>query len=304
MLIGLLRRRRPNGNSGAGQSLSLPLPPGAGAFGCEVADPTGQPMAGAEVTVSTRNNHRVVVQGMTDPYGLFLASLPPGSYSVLIASDGLSPARQNIDIVAGVTPPPSRITLEPAGHLQLPPAGTWLFDPPHTAIRFIAKHVGMAHVHGRFTRFEGGIRIAPDMAASHVSVRIDASSITTGNNTRDNHLRSADFLDVERYPFIDFNSTRFAYRGGSKWTLHGSLTMHGTSRSVSLDTTYLGTVNGGYEQELRCAALAKAELHREDFTLNWRSMLARGIAVVGPTVQLELDVQAMYRTHDTPTPPE
>ncbi len=63
-------------------------------------------------------------------------------------------------------------------------------------------------------------------------------------------------------------------------------------------------VNGGYGEELRCAALATAELHREDYTLNWRSMLARGIAVVGPTVQLELDVQAMYRTHDTPTPPE
>ncbi len=197
-----------------------------------------------------------------------------------------------------------RITLEPARQLELPPPGTWLFDPPHTAIRFIAKHAGMAHVHGRFTRFNGGIRVAQNMADSQVSVRIDASSITTGNKTRDNHLRSADFLDVARYPYIDFVSTRFAYRSGSKWTLHGSLTMHGTSRSVGLDTTYLGTVNGGYEQELRCAALAKAELHREDFTLNYRSMLARGIAVVGPTVQLELDVQAMYRTPDTPTPPD
>ncbi|GHK02358.1 hypothetical protein SY2F82_41550 [Streptomyces sp. Y2F8-2] len=128
------------------------------------------------------------------------------------------------------------------------------------------------------------------------------SSITTGNKTRDNHLRSADFLDVERYPYINFVSTRFGYRGGSKWTLHGTLTMHGISRSVSLDTTYLGTVNGGYDQELRCAALAKAELRREDFTLNWRSMPARGIAVVGPTVQLELDVQAMYRTPEPPRP--
>lgn len=79
--------------------------------------------------------------------------------------------------------------------------------------------------------------------------------------------------------------------------------MHGISRSVALDTSYLGTVNGGYEQELRCAALAKTELHREDFTLNWRSMLARGIAIVGPTIQLELDVQAMFHTQGTPIPP-
>ncbi|WP_078509541.1 YceI family protein [Streptomyces viridosporus] len=303
MVLGMLRRLRSHG-SDAVHGLTVPLPPGAGAFGCEVVDPLGQPMGGAEVTVTAMDSHRVAAQGTTDPYGLYVATLPPGTYSVMTAAEGLSPARETIGITAGVALPPARIALESARRLELPPAGTWLFDPPHTAIRFIAKHVGMAHVHGRFTRFEGGIRVAPDMADSQVSVRIDASSIATGNKTRDNHLRSADFLDVERYPHIDFTSTRFVYRGGSKWTLHGTLTMHGTSRSVGLDTTYLGTVNGGYGQELRCAALAKTELHREDFTLNWRSMLARGIAVVGPTVQLELDVQAMYRTHDTPTPPE
>ncbi|MFE0349610.1 YceI family protein [Streptomyces griseoluteus] len=304
MALGLLRRRRSWSAADATPGFSVPLPAGAGAYGCEVVDPMGQPMSGADVRVTALDSHRVTARGTADPYGRFMATLPPGSYSVMVSAEGLTPARKNVDIVAGVVLPPERIALLPARQLQLPSPGTWLFDPPHTAIRFIAKHVGMAHVHGRFTRFDGGIRIAPDMADSQVSVRIDASSITTGNRTRDSHLRSADFLDVERYPYIDFVSTRFVYRGGSKWTLHGTLTMHGTSRSVGLDTTYLGTVNGGYDQELRCAALAKAELHREDFTLNWRSMLARGIAVVGPTVQLELDVQAMYRTPETPTPPE
>lgn len=304
MALGLLRRSRSRSASGAARDLSLPLPAGAGAYGCEVVDPMGQPLGGAEVTVTAMDSHRVAAQGTTDPYGLFMAALPPGSYSVMVSAEGLTPARSGVDITAGAVLPPARVELLPARQLELPAPGTWLFDPPHTAIRFIAKHVGMAHVHGRFERFTGGIRVAPDMAESRVSVRIDAASITTGNNTRDAHLRSGDFLDVERYPYIDFTSTRFAYRGGAKWTLHGSLTMHGVSRSVDLDTTYLGSVNGGYGEELRCAALAKAELHREDFTLNWRSMLARGIAVVGPTVQLELDVQAMYRTHDTPTPPE
>ncbi|MFJ3715176.1 YceI family protein [Streptomyces sp. NPDC090057] len=304
MALGLLRRRRSRDASGTAPGLAVPLPAGAGAYGCEVVDPMGQPMPGAEVTVTALDSHRVVVRGTTDPYGLFMAALPPGAYSVMTSAEGLTPARSNVDIAADAVLPPARVALLPARQLELPPAGTWLFDPPHTAIRFIAKHVGMAHVHGRFTRFTGGIRVTPDVTDSQVSVRIDASSIATGNRTRDNHLRSADFLDVERYPYIDFTSNRFVYRGGSRWTLNGTLTMHGTSRSVGLDTTYLGTVNGGYEQELRCAALAKAELHREDFTLNWRSMLARGIAVVGPTVQLELDVQAMYRNAETPTPPE
>ncbi|MEY9996439.1 polyisoprenoid-binding protein YceI [Streptomyces sp. V4I8] len=299
MPLGLLRRRRSRGTPG----VPLPVPAGAGVVGREVVDPVGLPMRGADVTVTALDSHQVVASGRTDPYGLFFAALPPGRYSLMITAEGLTPHREPLDVVAGPPQPAARVQLTSARQLELPAPGTWLFDPPHTAIRFIAKHVGMAHVHGRFERFTGGIRVAPDMTESR-SVRIDAASITTGNNTRDNHLRSADFLDVERYPYIDFASTRFAYRGGAKWTLHGSLTMHGVSRSVELDTTYLGSVNGGYGEELRCAALAKAELHREDFTLNWRTMLARGIAVVGPTVQLELDVQAMYRTHDTPTPPD
>ncbi|MBX7547791.1 YceI family protein [Streptomyces sp. NPDC004232] len=304
MAFALLRRRRPKGAPAEAAGLSLSLPSGAGGVGREVVDPMGSPMAAADVTVTALDTHRVVARGTTDPYGFFLAALPPGQYSLLIAAEGLRPHRETVAIAAGAAAPTERVWLQPAQALELPSPGTWLFDPPHTAIRFIAKHVGMAHVHGRFERFDGGIQIDQDMTRSRVHVRIDASSITTGNNTRDNHLRSADFLDVARFPHIDFASTRFAYRGGSRWTLHGSLTMHGVSRSVSLDSTYLGTVNGGYGEELRCAALAKAELHREDYTLNWRTMLARGIAVVGPTVQLELDVQAMYRTHDTPTPPE
>ncbi|WP_033307593.1 YceI family protein [Streptomyces iakyrus] len=304
MALALLRRRWLKSTPAAAAGLALPLPAGAGAVAREVVDPMGSPLAAADVTVTALDTHRVAARGTTDPYGYFLAALPPGRYSLLISAQGLRPHRETIETGPGTPAATERVWLQPAEALQLPTPGTWLFDPPHTAIRFIAKHVGMAHVHGRFERFEGGIRIAPDMTDSRVHVRIDASSITTGNSTRDNHLRSADFLDVERFPHIDFTSARFAYRGGSKWTLQGSLTMHGVSRSVALDTTYLGTVNGGYGQELRCAALATAELHREDYTLNWRSMLARGIAVVGPTVQLELDVQAMYRTHDTPTPPE
>jgi polyisoprenoid-binding protein YceI len=303
MPLGLLRRRFKNAPGGAA-GLALPVPAGAGVVVREVLDPVNQPLGGADVTVTELRSHQVAARGATDPYGLFMAALPPGTYSVMISAQGLDPHRENVDVVADAGLLSQRVWLQPARQAELPVPGTWLFDPPHTAIRFIAKHVGMAHVHGRFERFEGGIQVTQDIADSRVQVRIDASSITTGNNTRDTHLRSADFLDVERFPYIDFRSTRFAYRGGSKWSLQGSLTMHGVSRSVSLDTNYLGMVNGGYGEELRCAALAKAELHREDYTLNWRSMLARGIAVVGPTVQLELDVQAMYRTHDTPTPPE
>ncbi|WP_063736467.1 YceI family protein [Streptomyces sp. RTd22] len=302
--LALLRRMRPK-RPNRGSGLRLPMPVGAGAFSCEVLDPVGQPLGGVEVTITaTRGAGKQAVKATTDPHGLFVATLEPGEYSVLLTGSGLTPHRLTVDIRPGECADLQRIPMQPSQQLELPPPGTWLFDPPHTAIRFIARHVGMANVHGRFTRFRGGIHVAERIEDSRVEVLIDASSISTGNATRDNHLRSADFLDVENFPDMHFASTKFTWRSGAKWSIQGPLTMHGVSRSVTLDTTYLGAVNGGYEQELRCAAHATAELHREDYTLNWRNMLARGIAVVGPTVKLELDIQAMYRNHDTPTPPE
>ncbi|MFD7920910.1 YceI family protein [Streptomyces sp. NPDC059740] len=299
-----LFRRKASGRSPAGAGLLHPVPSGAGAFHCRVLDPVGEPMAGAEVTLTSVQTGKVAVKATTDPYGLVFVTLPPARYGLLISASGLRPHQETVEVTADRTSQVTTVRLDVGRSPTLPQPGSWVFDPPHTAIRFIAKHVGMAHVHGRFTRFDGRIEVTPDVADTRIDVRIDASSITTGNRTRDDHLRSADFLDVERYPYIDFSSDGLSYRGGSKWTLNGALTMHGVSRTVGLDTTYLGVVNGGYAEELRCAALAEAELHREDYTLNWRSMLARGIAVVGPTVKLELDVQAMYRSSDTPTPPE
>ncbi|MFJ4846398.1 MULTISPECIES: YceI family protein [unclassified Streptomyces] len=304
MAIALFRRNRSARNGTEAAVLAPPIARGAGLISCQVLDPLGQPMNGAEIVVTELGSGRVRVKATSDPYGTFLATLPPGQYTVVVSADSLQPYRGTVEIAEGLQSPIGSIQLAPSPGLELPPPGTWLFDPPHTAIRFIAKHVGMAHVHGRFDRFEGGIRVAERMEDSQVEISIDAASINTGNRTRDNHLRSADFLDVAAYPFIHFASDRFLHRTGNKWTVQGHLTMHGTSRSVSLDTNYLGLATGGYGEELRCAALASAELHREDYTLNWQNMLARGIAVVGPTIKLELDIQAMFSAHDTPTPPE
>jgi len=304
MVLSLLRRRRSKAASGGSARFSLPVPPGAGTITCEVLDLMGQPLGGAKVTVTSKDSARTAAKGTTDLYGLFVAALPPGHYGLLMTAEGMQPASWTFTIAAGESLSMDRVQLEAARQLEPPTPGNWLFDPPHTGIRFIAKHVGMANVHGSFTRFDGGVRIAPNVEDSQVEIRIDASSITTGNKTRDNHLRSADFLDVENFPFIHFASKSFVYRSGNHWTVHGGLTMHGVSRSVSLDTRYLGAVNGGYGEELRCAARATAELHREDYTLNWRNMLARGIAIVGPTIQLEMDIQTMFQGPDTPTPPE
>jgi polyisoprenoid-binding protein YceI len=134
------------------------------------------------------------------------------------------------------------------------------------------------------------VRIAEPVERSALHVVIDAATIDTGVRMRDDHLRSADFLDVLRFPALEFYGDRFVHRGGTRWAVTGALSLHGGTRTVTLDTEYLG-LGHGMEGEVRAACRATTELHRDDFTVSWQTMLARGIAVVGPTIRVDLDVQ-------------
>lgn len=150
----------------------------------------------------------------------------------------------------------------------------------------------MARVYGRFNTFAGVLRVAERVEDSAMHVVIDASSIDTNVKMRDDHLRSGDFLDVERFPTLEFYSDRFVHKGGSRWAITGALSLHGVTRTVTLDAEYLG-VGTGMEGETRAACRASTELHRDDFTVSWQTMLARGIAVVGSSVRIDLDIQVV-----------
>ncbi|MFF9479692.1 YceI family protein [Streptomyces sp. NPDC014733] len=268
-----------------------PLPGGAGALDLRVDDPVGLPMAG--VAVSVRNlGGQEVTQGRTDPNGRLTVTLRPGAYRLVVTSDGFRPERCEVEVVAGERTGPRPIALEPAPALPLPAAGQWRIDPDHSAIRFTARHIGLAEIHGRFNRFEGGLWIGERMEDSRVEVAIEAASIDTGVRMRDEHLRSAEFLDVVRFPYLQFAGERFVHKGGSRWAVQGVLQLHGVSRTVQLDTRYLG-IGTGIAGETRTACQAVTELHREDFTLDWRTMLAKGIAAIGATIRVELDIQAI-----------
>ncbi|WP_282504428.1 YceI family protein [Streptomyces rhizoryzae] len=256
-----------------------------------VNDPVGLPMAGVDVSVRTADG-REATQHRTDPNGRLTVTLPPGGYRLVVTSDGFEPARFEVAVVAGERTAPRPVTLELAPALPLPVAGHWRIDPDHTAIRFTARHIGLTDIHGRFNHFEGGLWIGERMADSRVEVAIDAASIDTGVRMRDEHLRSAEFLDVARYPHLQFTGERFVHKGGSRWTVQGVLQLHGVSRTVQLDTRYLG-IGTGIAGETRTACRAVTELHREDSTLDWRKMLARGIAAIGATIRIELDIQAV-----------
>jgi polyisoprenoid-binding protein YceI len=273
--------------------VAVRTPPGAGVLSCRVVDPVHEPVTGAEFTVSDTMG-RKVVRGGTDPYGTFLATVPAGEYRLALSAEGYTPYRATALVGENALASLGDVTLQ-VSHPPEPPApGDWEIEPMHSSIGFTARHIGLARIHGQFTSFAGAVRIGERVERSAMHVVIDAASIDTGVRMRDDHLRSADFLDVQRFPTLEFYSERFVHKGGSRWAVTGALSLHGVTRTVTLDTEYLGLGNG-MEGEVRAACRATTELHRDDFTVNWQSMLARGIAVVGSSVRVDLDVQLVAK---------
>jgi polyisoprenoid-binding protein YceI len=219
--------------------------------------------------------------------------LEPGAYTVIITAVGYAPAASSAIVTASGRAEAGTVTLARQGGTELPPPGPWTIDPAHSSVAAVAQHLGISSVHGRFTDFAGSIEIAPDdIAKSRVEAVIRAASIGTGNGMRDGHLKSADFLDTERHPEITYRSTGLTATGSDRWTVHGELGMHGLVRPVDLDLAYLGTGPDPWGGT-RAAFRATAELHREDFAMNYNQVLQAGIAAIGTTLKVELDIQAV-----------
>ena len=268
---------------------ALRTPPTAGVLSCRVLDPVNEPVRNAEFAVSDPMGRKVVTGG-TDPFGSFVTTVPAGEYRLAVSAEGYAPYRATAMVAENSLASLGDVTLQVAQPLELPAPGDWEIEPAHSSIGFTARHIGLARIHGRFNSFAGVIRVAEQVERSAMHVVIDAASIDTNVRMRDDHLRSADFLDVERFPILEFYSERFVHRGGNRWAVTGALSLHGVTRTVTLDTEYLGLGNG-MEGEMRAACRATTELRRDDFTVSWQTMLARGIAVVGPSIKVDLDVQ-------------
>ncbi|MFJ7203117.1 YceI family protein [Streptomyces sp. NPDC098789] len=290
------RRRGMETGAGSGPpgSATLTLPPMAGLLSCRVLDTVHQPVRQARFEVTDPIGRRIV-SGETDPYGGFIAAVPEGEYRLAVTAEGYAPYHGATIVEEGAPQQgPAEIVLDSIEPPLLPQPGHWELDPAHSSIGFTARHIGLARIHGRFNTFAGAVRIADRMEDSSMHVIMDTASIDTGVRLRDDHLRSADFLDAQRHPTVEFYSERFIHRSGTRWAVAGALTLHGVSRSVTLDAQYLG-VGTGLEGETRAACRATVELHREDFTLNWQSMLAHGIAAIGMSVEVKLDVQIVHK---------
>jgi polyisoprenoid-binding protein YceI len=173
---------------------------------------------------------------------------------------------------------------------EVPSAGGWKIDPAHTRVGFVARHLMVTKVRGLFTDVDGEIRIGETPQDSSVQIRIAAASIDSGNKDRDQHLRSPDFLDVETYPYLTFNSTGIEVTGDSTLQLHGDLTIRDVTRPVTLDVEYEGLTPDPWGGT-RAGFAATTEIDREDWGLTWNVALESGGVLVSKNVKIELDVQ-------------
>ena len=175
--------------------------------------------------------------------------------------------------------------------ITLPATGTWTIDPTHSAVSFSARHLMAAKVRGSFKSFSGSINITDTPETSTVSVSIDAASIDSGVEDRDNHLRSADFLNVEDHSALTFVST--AVRPvADGYEIDGTLTIRDTARPVTLHMEYSGVIADPWGNE-KAIFSASTRINREDFGLTWNAPLEAGGWLVGKHVDIELEVQAV-----------
>ena len=171
-------------------------------------------------------------------------------------------------------------------------ADNYAIDPAHSSVNFTVRHLGLSKVHGNFTDFTGTISYDPrDVTKSAVKVTIKTASINTGNETRDNHLRSPDFFDAVKYPELTFASEKIT-KSKDGFVAQGTLTMHGVSKKVELPFTLAGPAKG-MQGEMRLAAEAQITLNRQDYGVSWNKALDAGGVVVGNDVAVEISVEAV-----------
>ena len=170
-------------------------------------------------------------------------------------------------------------------------AGTWSLDPAHTEIGFVVRHMMVSKVRGRFEKYNATIVTAPNPTDSYAEVEVDLSSITTGNDQRDAHLRSSDFFDVESSPTMTFRST--AVRpNGEDYLVDGDLTIRGVTRPITLKVEVGGFGPDAYGG-VRSGFSATAEINRRDFGVNWNAAIEGGGVVVSDKVPVTIEAEAV-----------
>ncbi len=175
------------------------------------------------------------------------------------------------------------------------PTGTWDVDAVHSRIGFAVKHMGVTTVRGEFHDFEGHIEVGEDLGSTRAWGTVKTASVSTRQEQRDGHLRSADFFDAENYPEIRFESTRIDQVDDETLRIVGDITIRGETREIELEAE-LGGTEVGPEGEDRIGLEVTGKLSRGDFGMKFNAALGSGNAVVSDKVKLALDIAAVRRS--------
>jgi len=175
-------------------------------------------------------------------------------------------------------------------------ASTWSIDPDHSNVGFKVRHLMVSNVKGNFEKFSGTVDLNDkDITKSKVEVAIDTNSINTNVQKRDDHLRSADFFDVAKYPTMTFVSKKVAKAGKDKLKVTGDLTLHGVTRQVVLDVEGPSKESKDPWGNIRKGATATTKINRKDFGLVWNTALETGGVAVGEEVTITLEIEMIRK---------
>ncbi|MEJ3742309.1 YceI family protein [Actinomycetes bacterium KLBMP 9797] len=183
------------------------------------------------------------------------------------------------------------VTREFAG-LTIPAPGTYELDVAHKRVGFVARHMMVSKVRGEFVDATATITVAEDPLQSAVTATIQAASISTGQADRDKHLVTGDFLDVEKYPTLEFRSTGVKSHSGNTFVLAGDLTIKDVTRPVELEVEFEGVGRSPFGTDI-FGFTASTEIDREDFGLSWNVALETGGVLVGKKVKIEIEGEAV-----------
>jgi len=167
----------------------------------------------------------------------------------------------------------------------------WLIDASHSNASFSVKHMMITNVRGEFQKIEGTVTFDPaNLETAQVEASVEATSINTRDEKRDGHLKSPDFLDVEKFPKLTFKSKSVKARGKEHLTVTGDLTIHGVSKEVVFDVEGPSAPSTDPFGNTRVGATATTKIKREDFGLTWNAALEAGGVLVGHDVSITVDI--------------
>ncbi len=176
--------------------------------------------------------------------------------------------------------------------------GTYVIDPAHSRFGFVARHAMVTKVRGSFHDFTGTLSLyETDPTSGSGELNIVATSIDTGNEQRDGHLRSNDFFDMETYPELTYRSTGIEALGDDRYKVTGDLTIKDVTKSVTLDVEYTGAAVDPYAN-VRIGLEGRTVVNRKDWGVNWNAPLEAGGVLVGEKIILEIDISAIKQAVD------